>query len=108
MTSAFTRNLFFFFFFNDTATTEIYTSIDTLSLHDALPISNPVIGLYDIECQLCPPSGPGAIATPLSPLLYRAPARSMGRPVFKSIPSAHLTSVYGLAEITSPVARSST
>src|SRR6184192_1486825 len=27
-----------FFFFNDPATTEIYTSIDTLSLHDALPI----------------------------------------------------------------------
>jgi len=27
---------FFFFFFNDTATTEIYT----LSLHDALPISS--------------------------------------------------------------------
>src|SRR5258708_38962042 len=32
-----TSSLFFvFFFFNDTATTEIYT----LSLHDALPISN--------------------------------------------------------------------
>src|SRR5256885_11310767 len=29
------QHLFFFFFFNDTATTEIYT----LSLHDALPIS---------------------------------------------------------------------
>src|SRR3712207_8712678 len=29
--------LFHFFFFNDTATTEIYT----LSLHDALPISDP-------------------------------------------------------------------
>src|SRR5258708_36675157 len=29
----------FFFFFNDTATTEIYT----LSLHDALPISNCVL-----------------------------------------------------------------
>src|SRR5258708_20227922 len=29
--------LFFLFFFNDTATTEIYT----LSLHDALPISRP-------------------------------------------------------------------
>src|SRR2546428_8886243 len=29
--------LCFFFFFNDTATTEIYT----LSLHDALPISSP-------------------------------------------------------------------
>src|SRR2546430_7466221 len=40
---------FFFFFFNDTATTEIYT----LSLHDALPISHvalcrTVIGLLDI------------------------------------------------------------
>src|SRR2546426_7018979 len=31
----FTSTLFLFFFFNDTATTEIYT----LSLHDALPIS---------------------------------------------------------------------
>src|SRR5256885_6795166 len=30
----------FFFFFNDTATTEIYT----LSLHDALPISPPTCG----------------------------------------------------------------
>src|SRR5215467_15912038 len=29
------HSVFFFFFFNDTATTEIYT----LSLHDALPIS---------------------------------------------------------------------
>src|SRR6187397_2241271 len=28
----------FFFFFNDTATTEIYTVYNTLSLHDALPI----------------------------------------------------------------------
>src|SRR5256885_8481881 len=34
----------FFFFFNDTATTEIYT----LSLHDALPISS----------EPCPPSPP--------------------------------------------------
>src|SRR6058998_3640365 len=30
-----------FFFFNDTATTEIYTVMNTLSLHDALPISRP-------------------------------------------------------------------
>src|SRR3546814_18530329 len=28
-----------FFFFHDTATTEIYTYFNTLSLHDALPIS---------------------------------------------------------------------
>src|SRR2546430_12735746 len=32
---------FFFFFFNDTATTEIYT----LSLHDALPISEAMFGV---------------------------------------------------------------
>src|SRR6266853_6636935 len=32
----FIDRIFFFFFFNDTATTEIYT----LSLHDALPISS--------------------------------------------------------------------
>src|SRR5881394_3049252 len=32
---------FFCFFFNDTATTEIYTGWYTLSLHDALPISTP-------------------------------------------------------------------
>src|SRR6266487_5851098 len=31
--------MFFFFFFNDTATTEIYT----LSLHDALPISRKTV-----------------------------------------------------------------
>src|SRR3546814_5946886 len=30
--------MIFFFFFNDTATTEIYTYGHTLSLHDALPI----------------------------------------------------------------------
>src|SRR6187200_828944 len=33
----------FFFFFNDTATTEIYTVSDTLSLHDALPIWSAVV-----------------------------------------------------------------
>src|SRR3546814_14991749 len=33
----------YFFFFNDTATTEIYTYLHTLSLHDALPISQPRI-----------------------------------------------------------------
>src|SRR5260370_38858999 len=34
ISSLFTYSFLFFFFFNDTATTEIYT----LSLHDALPI----------------------------------------------------------------------
>src|SRR5258705_13972103 len=43
--------VFFFFFFNDTATTEIYT----LSLHDALPISEP-----SRSCP-APMSCPGAL-----------------------------------------------
>ncbi len=33
-----TNTFVIFFFFNDTATTEIYTALNTLSLHDALPI----------------------------------------------------------------------
>src|SRR5260221_6802287 len=39
----------FFFFFNDTATTEIYT----LSLHDALPISDEILGNRDrfVRCH---------------------------------------------------------
>src|SRR2546421_12170267 len=43
------RCLLFFFFFNDTATTEIYT----LSLHDALPISNVVSLLRLPRVNLC-------------------------------------------------------
>src|SRR2546430_11865166 len=42
-----------FFFFNDTATTEIYT----LSLHDALPISSHVVSVH-LPMQQA--NGPGA------------------------------------------------
>src|SRR5256885_3980008 len=41
--------LFFFFFFNDTATTEIYT----LSLHDALPISRIPYGGTSVPLLIC-------------------------------------------------------
>src|SRR5690348_18457190 len=51
----------FFFFFNDTATTEIYT----LSLHDALPISLNIGGatLIGVICALAglPPEQYGAL-----------------------------------------------
>src|ERR1041385_9538515 len=47
----------FFFFFNDTATTEIYT----LSLHDALPIWWPCSPRLP-----CPPSGPTGAGRPRS------------------------------------------
>src|SRR2546428_7303233 len=48
----------FFFFFNDTATTEIYT----LSLHDALPIS-----IFATVCALLIILG-GAISIPTLPI----------------------------------------
>src|SRR6059058_1534167 len=49
-----------FFFFNDTATTGIYTSLHTLSLHDALPISptpEPACGRGDRGCASVHDSG---------------------------------------------------
>src|SRR6266850_5686685 len=50
---------FFFFFFNDTATTEIYT----LSLHDALPISDrlgALTGFFPSQRTIAPAS-PGSV-----------------------------------------------
>src|SRR5689334_23812975 len=37
--------MYFYFFFNDTATTEIYT----LSLHDALPISQNLDSIFTVD-----------------------------------------------------------
>src|SRR2546429_6183894 len=58
-----------FFFFNDTATTEIYT----LSLHDALPISANVIGSCAVTPnsrfainRVSPKAAPIPITTPTS------------------------------------------
>src|SRR2546422_11518160 len=55
---------YIFFFFNDTATTEIYT----LSLHDALPISGTLQGDYAVKATLVPPAAVGA---PVSALPVR-------------------------------------
>src|SRR6059058_1989669 len=51
-----------FFFFNYTATTEIYTSLHTLSLHDALPISPSQLGT-SVSCDLSPRTRRGIAAT---------------------------------------------
>src|SRR3989442_4864895 len=48
----------FLFFFNDTATTEIYT----LSLHDALPISTPTCRAGRASCRGRRPPAPGRAA----------------------------------------------
>src|SRR3989441_5718212 len=60
--------LFFFFFFNDTATTEIYT----LSLHDALPISD--------SSRIGSPRGPFERRWLRSPAVRNDPAGHMGVP----------------------------
>src|SRR2546427_11471206 len=54
----FLLDLFLFFFFNDTATTEIYT----LSLHDALPICGRDLG--GAESQGGPGCDPGVCGRP--------------------------------------------
>src|SRR3989442_5793452 len=71
--------MFFFFFFNDTATTEIYP----LSLHDALPILTEVrrdplaIGLGALACG----AGLGGATRTCRPRpLPRAVRRGAGRP----------------------------
>src|SRR5258705_8921231 len=46
------------FFFNDTATTEIYT----LSLHDALPISGRLTHVARLASQLVSPPGAAALS----------------------------------------------
>src|SRR5256885_13147986 len=53
-----------FFFFNDTATTEIYT----LSLHDALPISCPIISTRAKTASSTSMCGGGQIARTRSSL----------------------------------------
>src|SRR5262245_65943789 len=62
--------LFVFFFFNDSATTEIYT----LSLHDALPIS---LGLgRGRRCRAVDGRIAGAVATASGPSLRRRDRKS--------------------------------
>src|SRR5260370_42566797 len=54
----------FFFFFNDTATTEIYT----LSLHDALPISEPASRIASIcACSAFGDSSSSSMPRPRAP-----------------------------------------
>src|SRR3546814_3911777 len=68
-----------FFFFNDPATTEIYTYSHTLSLHDALPISIAARSRR-ARSRLPAPTGPRACnsvrSSAAAPIWGRAAARS--------------------------------
>src|SRR5215213_9549053 len=86
----------FFFFFNDTATTEIYT----LSLHDALPISDTAAEPVTGRPRACPagprrqrraaavsdrpadraPTRPGAAGSASAPREWAAPPRKRSCP----------------------------
>src|SRR3712207_7413000 len=61
-----------FFFFNDTATTEIYT----LSLHDALPISMPAASASDRKVKLLASMLPASRSGTTSTLARPATGRS--------------------------------
>ena len=98
---------FVVFFFNDTATTEIYT----LSLHDALPISlpfstSPILSLSFPFCPLLSPSLP--FSPFLSPSLPFFPLLSPFIPFFPSfalspsLPSSLLFSPLPFSPLPSP------
>src|SRR3712207_4342949 len=58
--------MFMFFFFNDTATTEIYT----LSLHDALPIVTFIVGSIAVVVPTPNGAGPWHFAVKTMLILY--------------------------------------
>src|SRR5687768_18315220 len=76
--------MLFFFFFNDTATTEIYT----LSLHDALPISVPWAQTYSISSGASP-------ATSIARRIQRAAASPLGSGAVRDRKSTRLNSSHG-------------
>src|SRR3546814_13247948 len=85
-----------FFFFNDTATTEIYTYVHTLSLHDALPIWAQTGGKGDgFICAV----GTGGILAGVSaylkqrnPSLVTAAADPDGAAIYSWVKTGELTS----------------
>src|SRR2546425_2511318 len=74
--------LFFFFFFNDTATTEIYT----LSLHDALPIS-----------ERCVDRGRQQLADAFEQFLYAGDCRLLVEPDVLERSEEHTSELQSLA-----------
>src|SRR3712207_7930300 len=64
--------MYVLFFFNDTATTEIYT----LSLHDALPISGSGRGTYDLACLY---GGLELVGVDINPVSVERAARELDR-----------------------------
>src|SRR5687767_15629774 len=82
----------FFFFFNDTATTEIYT----LSLHDALPISLMLLfETWPAQKRPLKISQHARIALPSIPLLFVEGTFEVG--VFKGRSEEHTSELQSLA-----------
>src|SRR6266496_984317 len=102
--------ILFLFFFNDTATTEIYT----LSLHDALPISGPVlmprIASHPTirstgarwHSSTMPRAGPAAVATPASGIPTHQRTSSSGSVVASSVVTAQIGWRAGIGHVALP------
>src|SRR6266851_83529 len=79
-------SLIFFFFFNDTATTEIYT----LSLHDALPISRaPGLSARARHAARQAPRATLSIRSAVCRARARAPCTARGRPLARAHRHGH-------------------
>src|SRR5256885_16756898 len=81
---------FFFFFFNDTATTEIYT----LSLHDALPISL-AVELAPIRVNAV---SPGVVRTNLWQTMSASERERLYESVGKSLPVGRVGEAHDIAQ----------
>src|SRR6266481_7330078 len=93
--------LSFFFFFNDTATTEIYT----LSLHDALPIFDALWRHPGPTRKHGPTTSPGSTASASARATPRddAPAFAMGWPLQACYPGfRHSASRWAVTPVHSP------
>src|SRR3712207_7650023 len=89
-------HFFFSFFFNDTATTEIYT----LSLHDALPISPADGERHRVPTAVGSRTAPGrGQGMPYGPRLHWGPAP--GVPLRRPVPGAHRRSEEHTSELQS-------
>src|SRR3546814_13376515 len=88
-----------FFFFNDTATTEIYTYGHTLSIHDALPISACIVTGLAEKVPPCGKAGLPDDGSNTAMTSRRPPTAPTGKPPPMTFPSVEI----GTAHVCTPV-----
>src|SRR6266487_2002459 len=92
-------NYHFIFFFNDTATTEIYT----LSLHDALPILSTLLAIATVPRDLARSAAPGNLITLLAYGLLGVTGTGMQTTALTMAPASYVNAIRRLSAVLSVV-----